>query len=241
MKTKLLYVEDEADLGNVTQQYLEAMNFQVTWCTTGKQALQEYLANPSAYALVIIDIQLPDTDGFELARKIVAQNHNAIFLFLTARKEKKDRLHGLNIGAMDYITKPFDVDELVLRIRNITRRFQPADESNETETVIEVGDIILNLEALSLTIAGQPPTTLTLREAELLAHLFTHRNTIVKREDLLLRFWGENDYFMGRSLDVFISRLRKLLRHSTSGTTIDNVYGVGFILNIPITTPPDPR
>jgi len=233
MKPKLLYVEDESDLGNVTKQYLEAMNFEVTWCLTGKSAYQEYLLAPLAFALVIIDIQLPDINGFDLAEKIVAHDKNAIFLFLTARKEKKDRLYGLDIGAMDYITKPFDIDELVLRIRNIIRRVHPVEEQPQPGTVIEIGDMTLNKESLSVTIEGHTKTTLTLREAELLEYLYAHRNSIVKREDLLIRFWGENDYFMGRSLDVFISRLRKLLRHSTSGAKIENIYGVGFILSVP--------
>ncbi|MFC3196742.1 response regulator transcription factor [Parapedobacter deserti] len=232
MRSKLLYIEDEADLGNVTKQYLEAMNFEVTWCTTGKNAYEAYAIDPDAYSLLIIDIQLPDINGFDLARKITEYDKNAVFLFLTARKEKQDKLHGLNIGAMDYITKPFDIDELVLRIRNITRRTHTIEEKPRSNS-IEIGDITLNMESLSITIAGHSKTTLTQREAELLEYLYIHRNTIVKREDLLVRFWGENDYFMGRSLDVFISRLRKLLRHSTSKTTIENIYGVGFILSIP--------
>ncbi|GGG86504.1 DNA-binding response regulator [Parapedobacter pyrenivorans] len=232
MKPKLLYVEDELDLGNVTKQYLEAMNFEVTWCTNGKNAYQEYLHHETTYSLVIIDIQLPDINGFDLARKIVEYNKNAFFLFLTARKEKKDRLYGLDIGAMDYITKPFDIDELVLRIRNITRRTKPTEEKSQPDT-IEIGNIVLNKESLSLSVDGHIKTTLTLREAELLEYLYTYRNSIVKREDLLVRFWGENDYFMGRSLDVFISRLRKLLRHSSSGVRIENIYGVGFILSVP--------
>lgn len=233
MNPKLLYVEDELDLGNVTKQYLEAMNFDVIWCVDGKSAYQEYLRGDPHYGLVIIDIQLPDFNGFELARKIVAHDKNAYFLFLTARKEKKDRILGLDMGAMDYITKPFDIDELVLRIRNIVRRKHVVVEAVPTADVIQIGDISLNKETLSVSVDGRIRTTVTLREAELLEYLYTYRNTIVKREDLLIRFWGENDYFKGRSLDVFISRLRKLLKHSSSGVRIENSYGVGFILSVP--------
>ena len=233
MKPKLLYVEDETDLGNVTKQYLEAMNFEVIWCISGKSAYQQYRKDSAAYSLVIIDIQLPDINGFDLARKIMKHDKNAYFLFLTARKEKKDRMLGLNIGAMDYITKPFDIDELVLRIRNITRRLQQQGADTKPDDVIQIGDITLNKESLSLSIEGRTKTTLTIREAELLEHLYIHRNAIVKRADILIRFWGENDYFMGRSLDVFISRLRKLLKHSSSGTKIENIYGVGFLLSVP--------
>src|SRR3546814_483544 len=192
------------------------MNFEVTWCLDGKSAYQEYLRVGTVYSLVIIDIQLPDFNGFDLAQKIVAHDKNAYFLFLTARKEKKDQLLGLDMGAMDYITKPFDIDELVLRIRNIVRRKSVVAESEPATDSIEIGNITLNKETLSLSVDGRVKTTVTLREAELLAYLYSHRNTIVKREELLIRFWGENDYFMGRSLDVFISRLRKLLdRKST--------------------------
>lgn len=233
MNPKLLYVEDELDLGNVTKQYLEAMNFDVIWCVDGKSAYQEYLRGDPHYSLVIIDIQLPDLNGFELARKIVAHDKNAYFLFLTARKEKKDRILGLDMGAMDYITKPFDIDELVLRIRNIVRRKHVVVEAAPTADVLQIGNISLNKETLSVSVDGRIRTTVTMREAELLEYLYTHRNTIVKREDLLIRFWGENDYFKGRSLDVFISRLRKLLKHSSSGVRIENSYGVGFILSVP--------
>lgn len=233
MKPRLLYVEDEVDLGNVTKQYLEAMNFEVTWCVDGKSAYQEYLRQEIAYSLVIIDIQLPDFNGFDLAQKIVAHDEDTYFLFLTARKEKKDRLLGLNMGAMDYITKPFDIDELVLRIRNIVRRKSSVVEEEPTADIIQIGNITLNKEALSLSVDGHVKATVTLREAELLEYLYAYQNTIVKREDLLIRFWGENDYFMGRSLDVFISRLRKLLRNSSSGARIENIYGVGFILSVP--------
>jgi len=233
MAPKLLYVEDEVDLGNVTKQYLEAMNFDVTWCVDGKSAYQEYLRGEREYSLIIIDIQLPDFNGFDLAQKIVAHDKNAYFLFLTARKEKKDRILGLDMGAMDYITKPFDIDELILRIRNIVRRKSTVTEVGAPTDIIQIGNITLNKESLSLSVDGQAKTTVTLREAELLEYLYSHRNTIVKREDLLIRFWGENDYFMGRSLDVFISRLRKLLRHSSSDVRIENSYGVGFILSVP--------
>lgn len=232
MKTRLLYVEDEVDLGNVTKQYLEAVNFEVTWCTTGKRAYQEYVQHQKTYSLLVIDIQLPDIDGFDLARKIIAHDKNVFFIFLTARKEKKDRLYGLDIGAIDYVTKPFDIDELVLRIRNITRRLLPTESTGDEGNIIKIGNVTLNRESLSLTIDGLPKTTLTLREAELLEYLYAHRNAVVKREDLLIRFWGENDYFMGRSLDVFISRLRKLLRQSNADAKIDNIYGVGFILSV---------
>ncbi len=231
MKNRILFIEDQQDLGSVTKEYLEAMDFEVVWCTDGKEAYHVYSQNPSQFHLLIIDIQLPGMNGFDLAEKIISENDTVPFLFLTARNEKKDRLRGLKIGADDYISKPFDIDELVLRMRNIIRRNHSADIHPTTGGSIVCGDIILNKDFLKLNIAEQKPITLTLREAELLEYLCLHSNSVLKREDLLIELWGENDYFLGRSLDVFISRLRKLLAASYT-VSIDNVYGVGFIFSV---------
>jgi DNA-binding response OmpR family regulator len=230
MNRKLLYVEDEPDLGNVTKHYLELMNFEIDWCSSGMAAVERYQKNPGNYSLVIIDIQLPDLDGFTVAEKIRNCNGDACFLFLTARKEKPDRIKGLKIGAIDYICKPFDIDELVLRIQNIIRHQFSAQQRKEEfpSVMLQIGDICLNKELLELSVCGGVPITLTLREAELLEYFNTNKNMIVKREEILVQIWGENDYFLGRSLDVFVVRLRKLLAASTK-VKIANVYGVGFI------------
>lgn len=235
-KPRLLYVEDETDLANVTKQYLEAMGFDVTWCETSEQAYSLFTEQLHGFNLTIIDVQLPDNNGFELAKRLIALDKNTYFIFLTARKEKKDKILGLEIGASDYITKPYDIDELVLRIRNIIRRQESegtADAASQQadSDVIHMEDVVLNTKLLSLTVAGKKETTLTMREAELLAYFYKNRNQIVSREDLLVNIWGENDYFLGRSLDVFISRLRKLLRDSRY-VTIENIYGVGFVCRI---------
>lgn len=232
MKHKILFVEDQEDLGNVIKQYLEAMNFEVQWCTNGKDAYRTFLAKKQLFDILIIDIQLPEMDGFELAELIVKENASIPFLFLTARNEKKDRIHGLKLGADDYISKPFDIDELVLRIKNIIRRKHPQESSPENQnTDIPIGDIIIHKDLLKLSIDGGKPIALTVREAELLQYLCKHPNRVLKREEILLQLWGENDYFLGRSLDVFISRLRKQLQSSKS-VSIDNVYGVGFVFNV---------
>ncbi|WP_316815989.1 response regulator transcription factor [Pedobacter nyackensis] len=235
MKTKILYIEDEVDLGNVTRQYLELMDFDVEWCTSGKSALTLFNADPYGYQLMIIDIQLPNMNGFELAERILHINEEAYFLFLSARKEKSDRLKGLKIGAVDYITKPFDIDELVLRIQNIIKRQKQTPMSiiqkSQSSPLVNIGDMQLNKDLLTLTLIKDKSIVLTQREAELLEYLNNHQNIIIKRADILMQVWGENDYFLGRSLDVFISRLRKLLR-SSSNVKIDNVYGVGFIFSV---------
>jgi DNA-binding response OmpR family regulator len=232
MKNRILFVEDQQDLGNVIKQYLEIMDFEVSWFTDGKIAYTAYIQNPSQFHLLIIDIQLPGMNGFELAEKITKENDMVPFLFLTARNEKKDRLYGLKIGAADYISKPFDIDELVLRIKNILRRSYSADNLHPSfSTDLHTGDIILHKDCLKLTIAGNEQILLTLREAELLEYLCRNQDRVLKREDILLQLWGKNDYFLGRSLDVFISRLRKLLG-SSQKVSIDNVYGIGYVFNV---------
>jgi DNA-binding response OmpR family regulator len=226
----VLFVEDEIDLGNVVKQYLEIMDFRVEWCKNGRIALEKFKAEASQFDIVIIDVGLPEVDGFELAENMIKVLPGVSFLFLTARNEKSDRLHGLKIGADDYITKPFDIDELVLRIRNIIRRKKGGVAAVPANT-ITIGDVSYNKDALQLHIEGKNSVLLTRREAELLEYLISRSNKVLKREDILAQLWGENDYFLGRSLDVFISRLRKYLSLSRS-VSINNVYGVGFIMNI---------
>lgn len=229
MEQTILLVEDEQDLGHVVSGYLQLMEFQVDWHKTAEEAFQAFGAAPERYHILVIDVQLPGEDGFELAKKVSELSPATPFLFLTARNEKKDRLFGLRLGADDYINKPFDIDELVLRIRNIIRRNTPA---TITSGSIRAGDLTLQKDMLKLMVkdAGKD-ISLTPREAQLLEYLFLNKNKVVKREDILVKIWGENDYFAGRSLDVFISRLRKQLSASQE-VKIENVYGVGFIFNV---------
>jgi DNA-binding response OmpR family regulator len=233
MNNKLLFVEDQEDLGNVVKQYLEISEFEVTWRTNGSEAFKTFTEDANKFDLILIDIQLPGLNGFELAEHITKENDNIPFLFLTARNGKKDRLHGLKLGADDYITKPFDIDELVLRIKNIIKRnnhHSVTDKESQTSDII-MGDVRLHKELLKISIREEPATSLTLREVELLEYLFNNQNRVLKREEILIQLWHENDYFLGRSLDVFISRLRKLL-HASISVTIENVYGIGFIFNV---------
>ncbi|HEX7845977.1 MAG TPA: response regulator transcription factor [Chitinophagaceae bacterium] len=232
MKPKILLVEDEIDLGNVVKQYLEVMDFDVDWCTNGKEAFKKFRSSPSLYNILLIDVCLPEMDGFNLASNILKINDNISFLFLTARAEKKDKIFGLKIGADDYITKPFEIDEVVLRIKNILKRNHGNPSHNQSKiTVIQVGNISFSKELLKLTIDNNKEILLTTRECELLNYLFQHPNRILKREEILTQLWGENDYFLGRSLDVFISRLRKYIGHNEY-ISITNIYGVGFVFNV---------
>ena len=229
MNAKILLVEDEIDLGNVVKQYLEIVGFEVDWAKNGKLAFEQLQQPHSSYQLIIIDVSMPVMDGFELANRIMEAGNQVPFLFLTARNEKADRLYGLKIGADDYISKPFDVDELVLRIKNIIRRY--AATETPQRPIITRGDVEFNKDSLRLSIKHSNDIILTPREAELLLYLFEHENKILRREDILVQLWGKNDYFLGRSLDVFISRLRKHLNNSNC-IRIENVYGVGFIFRV---------
>ena len=229
MNAKILLVEDEIDLGNVVKQYLEIVGFEVDWAKNGKLAFDQLQQLHSSYQLIIIDVSMPVMDGFELANRIFEAGIQIPFLFLTARNEKADRLYGLKIGADDYISKPFDVDELVLRIKNIIRRYATAETPQRP--IITRGDVEFNKDSLRLSIKHSNDIILTPREAELLLYLFEHENKILRRENILVQLWGKNDYFLGRSLDVFISRLRKHLNNSNC-IRIENVYSVGFIFRV---------
>ncbi len=232
--TKVLYVEDEIDLGNVTRQYLELMELQVDWSTAAKPALESFESASPAYNIIIIDIQLPDMDGFALAEKMLQINPDVYLIFLTARKEKADRLKGLRMGAVNYITKPFDVDELVLQLQNMLKHqqviYRVDAKPQPTETIL-IGDMVLKKSVLTLMLPDSQAIALTKREADLLEYFQLNQGKVLKRETILTDLWGDNDYFLGRSLDVFISRLRKLLKNSAT-VKIENVYGIGFIFSI---------
>ncbi len=228
VKDKILLVEDEVDLGNMVKQFLEMMDFEVDWHTSAETALVETVKQNN-YKIMVIDITMPGMNGFQLAEAITNLDNGIPFLFLTARKEKHDKLQGLRLGADDYITKPFDIDELVLRIKNIIRRNTFGSSHRRVENIIQKHDVTYYKDFQKISVAGEE-VQLTAREAELLEYLFKNENRILKREEILQQLWGDSDFFLGRSLDVFISRLRKHLSKSEK-ITIKNAYGIGFILS----------
>ncbi|MBE8719759.1 response regulator transcription factor [Sphingobacterium pedocola] len=227
MKNRLLFVEDEIDLGMLTKQYLEISGLDIVWYKNAENALEAYTLNPD-FALALIDITLPGMDGFSLVQEMLSINHNQSFLFLTARNNKEDRLTGLKIGADDYISKPFDIEELLLRIKNILKR---QGGITTVQDFMLIGDITFFKDALKLVFPNGDQVSLTAREAELWSLFVQHSNVMLTREQILINIWGENDYFLGRSLDVFISRIRKLLQYSTQ-VKLSTVYGKGFILQV---------
>ncbi|RZJ82239.1 MAG: response regulator transcription factor [Flavobacterium sp.] len=232
MGNDIILIEDDADLGNVISDYLKLRGFSVCWFKTATDALTYYKLHPVANKLIIIDVQLPDKNGFELATEIVKINEKQPFFFLTALNDKQDRLKGLTIGAIDYIAKPFEIEELVLRIGNIINKLNsPEVASLANETYIYIGDLRYQKDQLCVLMPNDKEIYLTLRESEVLDHLVRNRNKVVKKKDILLALWGDDDYFNGKSLEVFISRLRRLFKASNE-VRIENIYGLGYILKI---------
>ncbi|MDM1074061.1 response regulator transcription factor [Empedobacter brevis] len=225
MKTKLILVEDDQDLGTVLKQYLEFSDFEVTWFNHPQHLLED-LSVLSTVQLIILDVMLPEIDGFTLAKKI-GESIKIPYLFLTAKAQSFDRVLGLKLGADDYITKPCDPEELVLRIKNILKRNQPI-----LEEVISIGTYMFNRNQLTLTFQDEV-FQLTEKETELLNYFIQNNQKLVTRKEILEKIWGENDYFMGRSLDVFMTRLRKYFQYDKS-VKFESVRGVGFKIDLPL-------
>lgn len=223
----ILFVEDDETLGFVTRDNLELNGFKVTHLTDGKSALEA--AKQLPFDLALLDVMLPIIDGFTIGKYIREQNPEVPILFLTAKSLKDDRLTGFGLGADDYITKPFSIEELVFRINVFLRRAN-VTKINQPLKAQPIGKFLFEYDNLLLT-SNKISKVLTQKEADLMLYLLKHKNQICKRSDILEQIWGEDDYFMGRSLDVFISRLRKYLSDDPS-VQIDNIHGVGFKLRI---------
>lgn len=224
-KSKILYVEDDETLSFVTKDNLELNGYKVDHCMDGESAIETFFND--SYDLCILDVMLPKMDGFAVAEKIRATDPNVPILFLTAKSLKEDRIHGLKLGADDYITKPFSIEELILKIEVFLRRKYVSVSINDQ---YKVGTYNFDYRNLTLSLNGEN-RSLTQKEADLLKMLLDHKNNVVKRSLILEKLWGEDDYFLGRSMDVFISRLRKYLSGDTK-IKLDNIHGVGFKLVI---------
>ncbi len=223
MKTKLILVEDDSDLGIVLKQYLEFSGFEVVWFNHPQKLLNDFDVLKNAQ-LIILDVMMPDIDGFTLAKKI-AKKISIPYLFLTAKAQSFDRVLGLKLGADDYITKPCDPEELLLRIKNILKRNQSIfDES------LTIGQYSFNRNQLTLNYQDEV-FQLTEKEAELLHFFILNNHRLVTRKEILETIWGENDYFMGRSLDVFMTRLRKYFQYDEN-IKFESVRGIGFKIEL---------
>ena len=221
MADKILYVEDDDTLAFLTNDSLQEEGYDVCHCQNGQEALKKFKTD--TYDICIIDVMLPVMDGFTLAQKIREFNSQVPIIFVTAKSMKEDKIMGLTIGADDYITKPFSIEELLLKINIfLKRRFiNDVDKIN-----YKIGKYTFDFKNLTLT-DETSEIHLTQREGELLEQLIKHKDDIVPRKVLLERVWGKEDYFLGRSMDVFISRLRKLMSKDNN-IKIENIHGVGF-------------
>jgi len=224
---KLLLAEDDFDFAAILKQYLELHQFEVIWAENGEIAL-EYFKNQT-FDICVFDVMMPKMDGFSLAEKIITINPEVPFIFLTARKLKEDKIIGLKLGADDYIIKPFEVDELVLRLQNILKRIEQK-RSLEGNNIIEIGSYIFDNERLTLNNKNHVQQ-LTEKEASLIEYLYLNHNQLLKRDQILMSVWKKDDYFSGRSMDVFISRLRKYF-NSDPKIRIESVRNIGLEFKI---------
>jgi len=227
MQARILLVEDDPSLGFVIKDNLGLRGYDVVLCRDGEEGHTAFFQQP--FHLCLLDVMLPKKDGFTLAREIRRRNREVPILFLTAKSMVEDKLEGFETGADDFITKPFSLEELLCRIDVFLRR-------SKQELVAEDQDVVLgqyqfNYKNLTLSISPGAVKTLTQKEAEVLRLLYTHRERVLKREEILTSVWGDDDYFMGRSMDVFISKLRKYLKEDPA-VQIVNYHGVGFRLEV---------
>ncbi|RAJ10685.1 DNA-binding response OmpR family regulator [Chitinophaga skermanii] len=230
MSYHVLLVEDEADLGNLVKQYLELQQFSVSWVSDAHKVTSTIAASETPFHIVLLDVNLPGKSGFDLSKDIRQLYPQLPFLFLTARNEKEDRLAGLRLGADDYIVKPFDAEELVLRMSNIIKRNQ-ASQHKKRDSFLQIGQMRYQPDSLTFTDATGKEIIFTQKESDLLLYLFHNANKVLKREEILSQVWGTDDYIVGRSLDVFVSRFRKYFRQDQQ-VNIRNVYGIGFMFSV---------
>jgi two-component system OmpR family response regulator len=224
MATKVLLVEDEKNFGMVLRDYLAMNGFEVILCENGELGLQAFKENK--FDLCVVDVMMPKKDGFTLASEIKALNKNTPFVFLTARGMREDMIKGYKLGADDYITKPFDSEVLLLKLKAILNR-NATDNSNEF--MHEIGKFSFNAKLRILKSEKNKEEKLSPKEAALLNLLCQHKNDVLPREKALKQIWNDDSYFAGRSMDVYIVKLRKYLASDTN-LEINNLHGNGYSL-----------
>jgi len=225
-KPKVLLVEDDPNLGNLLLEYLQAKDYNTTLATNGKEGLTQFKNN--VYDVCIFDVMMPIMDGFTLAREVRKLDAETPIVFLTAKSMKEDTIEGFNAGGDDYLTKPFSMEELLLRLKAILRRTKNQTLTNSDQNNFEVGDYKFDFNLQKLEVGGKAQK-LTTREAELLKLLCINVNDVLDRTFALKSIWHDDNYFNGRSMDVYIAKLRKYLREDPN-LEIVNVHGKGFKL-----------
>jgi DNA-binding response OmpR family regulator len=221
---KILYAEDDQDLSFLVKDMLEQEGYTVIHAEDGVKGLLHFkVEEPN---LCLLDVMMPKKDGFTLAKEIRELNQDVPIIFVTAKTLADDKIEGLTLGADDYIVKPFNMDELLLKVKVFLKR-RKVDTATE-KSVFEVGKCTLNLKDYEFTTPAGT-SKVTVKEALLIKLFFENKNELVKREEILQKIWGQEDFFFGRSLDVFMSRFRKYIK-SDDGLELETVYGAGFRL-----------
>lgn len=219
-KSKILYAEDDNTIAFLVQDSLESY-YNISCYPDGKSAMEAF--NKESFDICLLDIMMPEMNGFELAEYIRSKNSEIPIIFISAKALKEDRIKGLKIGADDYLVKPFSIEELILKIEVFLKRSKKTEPAPQK---YKVGQYDFDPKNYTLK-TPENTITLTQRESELLLYFIRNKNTVLKRQDILKAIWGDDDYFMGRSLDVFISRLRKIFADEAS-IMIENIHGIGF-------------
>jgi DNA-binding response OmpR family regulator len=222
--TNILFVEDDANLGLLLKENLENKGFNVSWHKNGEDGIGAIMKNK--FNLCILDVMLPVKDGFTLSKEIRKVDGSIPIIFLTARGQHEDKMKGFETGADDYITKPFNTQELCMRIQAVLRRTETQLKKQDEPCVITIGALCFDYNKMLLTVHNEPKK-LSLKEADVLKILLQNRNVIVPRKQILERVWGNDDYFASKSMDVYLSKIRKLIKEEKS-IEILNAYGLGF-------------
>lgn len=224
-KIKLLLAEDEAALGQIVKESLETRDFNVILCENGEIAFHKYLSESPE--VLVLDVMMPKKDGFTLAKEIRAVDDSIPIIFLTAKSQTADVVEGFSIGGNDYLKKPFSIEELIVRVHNLIDR----SKTQKTSTTLEIGDYSFDFPKQLLKFKNEEAIQLTHREAHLLFHLIKNKNQVLDRSLILNKLWGTEDFFTARSMDVFISKLRKKLKNDER-IQIINVRGYGYKLTV---------
>lgn len=227
IKAKVLLAEDDAALGYVIKDSLQEEGYQVVLCADGQTAIDRF--NKNEFDICLLDVMMPYKDGLAVAKKIRQQTDQVPIMFLTARSMEEDKIKGFQSGADDYITKPFSMPELLLRMDVFLRRTKKM-HSDQVEKYT-LGNLQFSYTDLKIT-SPEGTVSITQKEADLLLFLCRHTNKVLKREEVLLNVWGKDDYFLGRSMDVFITKLRKHFKTDPS-IVLETIHGVGFRFNVP--------
>lgn len=225
---KILLAEDDADFASVLKQFLELYGYAVFWAKDGEEAYQYF--QKEAFSICILDVMMPKMDGFTLAENMIQYNPEVPFIFLTAKKMKEDKIQGLKLGADDYIVKPFEVDELILRLNNIIKRSEKSLVLNTVSEEIKIGKYSFDNKRFELK-SDNGIQRVTEKEAAMIVFFHKNRNQLLKREDVLKNIWGSDDYFSGRSMDVYISKLRKYFMDDAN-ISIESIRNIGLEFKI---------